>query len=225
MPARHPPPKQSDQSARAQAKIKLAETNFAIAFLKALKANWHNAYLLAAVVAWLREASNSQSGSFAGNNPFGLTHNGGKLIYYASLGEAASAFARTLMASKTAGIAGVIMAAQRQATTDPAMQKQATDFLTGVAMSDYDRMHYNAPDGALWTNHLIALWSKVLVGYSVTFPGTPGKPAVPQTRPKPPPVRPCSRVPPTSRTPPLATSCRTLSSSSTKPCTGMQVVH
>lgn len=167
------------------------ETRFARAFLKEMRADYNNVYLVTAVIAWMRQ----ESGSLArviGNNPFNLrpggdiakfmsgkrkTKNGnGWFAVFASLEMGAKAAAARLVRAghDWRGYWRVVAAARRgNDGSVKGMQAQALDFLAAIAMSAWSSDHYGAPNGEAWKNHLVRVWA-----------GIAGIPAIPAEKEK-----------------------------------------
>lgn len=199
----------------AQPKTTPAEVAFALSLLKFLGVRdpQANAYLVLAVVAWMREASGGKP--YVGNNPLNVppgTHDAAwrigqrvtKSRYDARYGETINTYAsiyRTMeqgaraaaafLKNGESGFALVVKAATRSAGSAAAAQQQvAIDFLNAIALSRWDAAHYGvkagmSSDELTATNRLVALWSGLL-GQPVVFPGqaTANKPP-PVPKPKP----------------------------------------
>jgi len=184
------------------------ETAFAIAFLKALKGDYQNVYLITAVVAWLRQESGGLS-RVIGNNPFNLrpgaddarfrsgirtSRNGnGRFSMYATLAKGAQAAANRLLKAGNdyRGYAPIVKAVRGNYSKRPEDQQlQARDFLKAVAMSKWDASHYGAvtytygpynthmPVYHEEANHLIKLWRR-FTGVTMPPVKTPTPPAPP----------------------------------------------
>ena len=198
----------------SNSKTKAAETTFAQAFIKQLGGDINNVYLITAVVAWMRQESGGLS-KVVGNNPFNLRpgrddarfrsgtrkskKGNGTFSVYASLAKGAQAAANRLISagSDYRGYDAIVAAARgkySQRVED--QQKQARDFLKGVAMSKWDASHYGAiihqkiEDGRYediyqesW-NHLIKVWQNIP---GVNWVPVAVKPPPVKQPPKPPP--------------------------------------
>jgi hypothetical protein len=137
-----------------------AETKAAQAFLKQLGAAWQNNLLILAVVAWFRQESGNLS-KVIGNNPFNIrpgitsqfasgirrSKNGnGYFLVFKTLEAGFAAAAYLLQHVHGHGYELAIKALLRQ---DP------VDFLTALALSDWDAGHYGLPQN----NHLLAVYA------------------------------------------------------------------
>lgn len=185
----------------AKSKVTEAEVRFARSFLKALKGNESNGYLLLAVIAWMRSESGQR---YIGNNPFNLRPGNdiaqwqigirkGPVGYFAvfkNLEAGAAATAARLMKAgfDYRGYGPAVAAARRGTGSDKGIQ-QAIDFLTAIAMSKWSSSHYGAADGNVVNNKLIKVWAG-LTGTPIPkewFKDTTKPP--PPPKPKPPPFR------------------------------------
>lgn len=175
----------------AKAKTSKAEVSFALSFLKyaGVRNPQGNAYLLLAVIAWLRQESGGL-GRVIGNNPFNIRSSPFASGYRTSRGNGKFAIFKSLDAGARATIAllksdgangwrgyGRIMRTLRMGTGGSAEQQrdQAIQFLTAVALSRWDAAHYGSMVGQdIGTydgrkNHLIQVWSRLL-GAPVILP-------------------------------------------------------
>lgn len=182
-----------------------AEVKFAIAFVKYLKGDWYNTFLLTAVVAWMRQESGGLS-RVIGNNPFNIrpgmtsflsngvrrSRNGnGYFLTFASLERGAQAAAYLLMnGSRAYGYYLAVNAARRM----NGGQQVGLDFLTALALSSWDAAHYGAPDGNPQKNNLVRVWVSI-TGLKMPDPEK-DKPKAPKKK-KPRPVPPRPLPPPT----------------------------
>jgi hypothetical protein len=179
--------------------IKPNEVRFAYWLLSYLHANSRNSYLLLAIIAWVRAASGSASGRYAGNNPLKMLV-AGRVAAFSTLQAAARAIAKRLLTSSDYRLVRTVV--QRDEASEKEQATQAMDFLQAVAMSKWDRNHYDAgsfiktlnpeaPYKFIFDNSknaLIAVWSKML-GKKFTIPADvlpqPKPPAPPKPAPQP----------------------------------------
>lgn len=176
-------------------KATVKETQFAVYFLKKLGVGTGNAYLITAVIAWLRQESGGLS-KVIGNNPFNIrqskyasgyrqTKGNGKFAIFSSLKMGAIASAQLLLDAghDYRGYWRIVKAARRANDgTDGDKQKQALDFLAAIALSKWDAAHYGTGrDVTLGTydpakNHLVRVWA--------TISGIPAIPVEPTAKEK-----------------------------------------
>jgi hypothetical protein len=158
----------------AAPKVTEREVRFARSFLKYGKFNQQNTYLLLAVIAWMRaEVGVNMKFMYNKNNPFNIrksrfayayrrTNGNGSFAMFSSLDVAAKATVAFLSENATFGKYGPILAAGRRgASGDKALQSQAIDFLTAIAMSKWSSDHYGSADGNIATNRIIKLWAGI----------------------------------------------------------------
>lgn len=189
----------------AKAKTTKAEVNFALSFLKyaGVSAPHANAYLLIAVIAWLRQESGGLH-RVIGNNPFNIrsspfavgyrkTKNGnGHFAIFKDLDAGARATVALLKSDGAHGWRGyglILKAATRAVgKSDKDKQQQGLDFLNAIAMSKWDAAQYGTKKATNATeftamNHLVRVWSSLL-GSPISIPQPQPK------TPKPPPPKP-----------------------------------
>lgn len=180
-----------------------AELSFALSFLKytGVKDPRANAYLLLAIVAWLRQESGGLS-HVIGNNPFNIRQSPyaigyrkgrvGSFAIFASLDAGARASVALLKSDGAHGWRGyglILRAALRAAGSEKDKQRQAIDFLNALALSKWDASHYGTKAGMSGdeltaANHLIRVWASLL-GSKFVIPADPVKPGVPPKKPHP----------------------------------------
>jgi hypothetical protein len=179
----------------------LGEYEFALAFLKAAGADYHDVYLVTAVVAWERAEAQLNGGTYRYNNYLSLKDATGRLLRFSSIAAAAKAVYAILQAdasrtydtpteahSQSKRYAFVLQALREFAAKDTQDQQQkGLDFLTELAKSKWDSAHFGAPDGNATDNHLVAIWGQI-----TGLPALPGETHTTVTTIKP-------RVPPTHR--------------------------
>jgi hypothetical protein len=128
------------------------QVRFARAFLKAIKGNQNNGYLLLAVIAWLKNDADAKH-----------------FFRYKSTTAGATALARVLMYNpkrKEKGYLQVLKAARRMGKEKGYVQ-QAKDFLGYLAISKFQKSHYGSPDGNEVTNKLIKTWLRLTGGKAI----------------------------------------------------------
>lgn len=126
--------------------VSLLEQAAAIAFLKALGADWHNEYLLLQVVAWLRVQEKMHPELAKTNNVFNLS----TTTYYPYGGHKTTVFKFPSLIDEMKALAKMLLK-----STDPSYQlivtaakndKGNTDkndyFLKAVVLSDWDAAHF-----------------------------------------------------------------------------------
>lgn len=171
-----------------------SETTYALYFLQKLGAKTTNAYLLTAVIAWLRKES---GGKIIGYNPFNVgtskyalryrtLKDGRKVAVFGSIKSGAYAAADRLLRATVGGADGyrrIVTVARRGAgSTEQTKQTQALDFLMAVALSKWDANHYGLGKGASLdtydaaNNALIKVWATISGVPAVTLPAEPVKP-------------------------------------------------
>ena len=156
----------------AKPKVTEREVRFARSFLKYARFNQQNTYLLLAVIAWARaEVGVDFKFMYNKNNPFNIrkskfaysyrrTASNGSFAMFKTLDIAARATVAFLQDNASFGKYGPILAAGRRgASGDKALQMQALDFLTGIAMSKWSSDHYGSADGNLATNRIVKIWA------------------------------------------------------------------
>jgi hypothetical protein len=133
-----------------QKPVSKKEMVFAYNLLKRLGANLSNAYLITAVVAWLRVGAGYNMVNARGNNPLKMIIHG-KLARFSSLTAAAYAAADAIKHARLGSAGGydVIATIAKRSTQghtaaekDADAQSQAHDFLEAIALSNWDPMHY-----------------------------------------------------------------------------------
>lgn len=139
------------------------QVRFARAFLKAIRANQTNGYLLLAVIAWLKSDRDV------------------KYFYrWRDYKKGADALARVLLYNPKASSKGyrAVVKALRGTRDDQLDSKgkriegsgnalQAKDFLTALAMSKFSKSHYGSPTGDEYNNKLIKAWAKLTTGRAI----------------------------------------------------------
>lgn len=187
-------------------KTNAREVSFALSFLKyaGVKFPERNAYLLLAVIAWLRQESGG-IGRVIGNNPFNIrsspyasgyriSRNGnGRFAIFKTLDAGARATVALLKSDGANGWRGygrIMRSILHGGGSETADRDQAIQFLTAIALSRWDAAHYGSMvgqdvgtyDGT--KNHLIQVWMKLL-GAPVIIPPPPVKPPKPVDPPQP----------------------------------------
>lgn len=156
----------------AKPKVTEKEVRFARAFLKYARFNQTNTYLLLAVIAWARaEVGVDFKAMYNRNNPFNIrksrfayayrrTNGNGSFAMFKTLDIAARATVAFLQDNASFGkYAPILAAGRRGASGDKALQSQAIDFLTAIAMSKWSSTHYGAEDGNLANNRIVKIWA------------------------------------------------------------------
>jgi hypothetical protein len=128
-------------------KISQREFLLARAFLRGLKGNQQNTYLILAAVAWLRAMNKA-------HDPYW------KSLSRLSAAAAGAALAKHLLAKAHAGkykaeYVAIIKRLRQQLKQGNAMAAQAADFILGIEKSHYDKNHYG------WVNAADGHWTKV----------------------------------------------------------------
>jgi len=123
-------------------KVSPNELRFAYYFLRAMHGNVNNAYLLLAVVAWLR-ATTPRGQRWVGNNPLLMVSRTGALLRFSSIQAAAQAAANRMLAGRAAlGYKPLIYRIREAVTSDADKKQQALDFVNRLALSYWDPLHY-----------------------------------------------------------------------------------
>jgi hypothetical protein len=150
------------------AKPNLAEIRGAQMFLRVLGADWHDPYMVKAVIAWFRQESGGVS-KVIQNNPFNIRPgiassyaNGvwrGRVGLFLSFSTLTRGFAAAALVLKTLapryGYGTVIKAAQ---------SGNALRFLAALALSSWDGSHYGTTSKAsayTTKNHLIVVYKQL----------------------------------------------------------------
>lgn len=175
----------------------------AIAFLQYLHADWHNNYLILAVVAWLHAESGGLK-NVIGNNPFNLRpgkddlkfrsgirrskKGNGYFSVYKSMEAGFRAAANRLLTLRAKYGYGLIVTSAQAVRGNTAAEQQsvAQDFLYAIALSAWDASHYGITNNDPTTSHLYRIWI-TFTGLDLPNPKQP-KRRPPTPAPKPLPV-------------------------------------
>lgn len=138
----------------AKPKVTEREVRFARSFIKYVKGNQQNTYLLLAVIAWVRAEVGVDFRFMRGNNPFNIrrspyasgvvyTNGNGTFAKFKSLDVAARATVAFLKSNASFGNYGPILAAMRRGDgTDADNARAGYDMLMAVAVSKWSAGHY-----------------------------------------------------------------------------------
>lgn len=191
--------------------VSTKEMQFAYYFLKKLGANLNNAYLITAVVAWLRAEVGYDLGKmYNKNNPLNIrksqyatgyrqTATNGSFAIFSSLKYGAYAAADLLLGAGNdyRGYWRAVAAAKRGTKDDADAQTQARDFIMGIVLSKWDAGHYGLQPNQLTVatystdNGIFNIW----LGINGKLPSIKvdvdqPKPDKKKSKPKPPPSLP-----------------------------------
>lgn len=149
------------------AKPIVAEVRGAQMFLRVLGADWHDPYLVRAVVAWFRQESGSVA-RVVGNNPFNIRP--GVASKYASGTRRGRVGSFLVFRRLSRGFGGAALVLRTLAPTygygrviEEARAGDALGFLAALALSSWDASHYGATAATARSkaNHLIGVYASL----------------------------------------------------------------